>query len=681
MNMKLETRNGLTLPIWETFKLEGFIDNLNAYCKRGLELADEIALIPNPTFDDVIIPFVLHSKENNLILSALGHLKQTVLDKYTGISEIQEEATQISSAYANALSFHKGLFQAYVKVRDSKDFSLLTDEQKYIITEGIKSFELNGINLPKEEQERLKILSERGSLLENKFETNVTMSTEAWTLDLTDDSRLKGVDSDSIEMFRKEANRKGFSGYSISLKTGPYLAIQHLAEDRSLREEMWRAYASRASKTAKGGSGFDNSDIIVELIRIRNEEAKILGFSNYCELSISNKMAGGVGVIGVDKFFETLMTATLKKSELEISELSKFAMEEYGIDEIMPWDTNFLILKHKAKLFSVDDEEIRNYFPTQNVIDGFYSTMTRLFGCTFKENKEVSVWHPDVKFYEVCNENGDVFAGFYVDLFERKGKRGGAWMDDYNKRIKLPGINELPTAFLICNLKDVGNGKNYLSHDEIKILFHEGGHVLHHLLTEANYPNTNMMGVEWDTVELPSQLLEEWAWKKDFLQSISVHKETGESIPDELFERMIQSKNHMSGLYNGRQVAFGLYDWEIHKKSSVTEDEFLQDFKIAFEKSVATKVHPDQRGPQTFAHIFAGGYSAGYFSYNWANCLVADVWSAFKEAGIEHEKDVATRYKNEILAYGAMRPLVDSFRAFRGLNPKPELLIPFLGLE
>lgn len=680
MKMEIENKNGLTLPRWSTFNLATYLDDLRAANELGLEIANKIAAIPNPTFKDVILPFTVHSQEFGLTTSALFHLKDVVADKYPGIEEIAEEASVIMSRYSDEIGFHKGLFDAYVKVQNSDEFKNLSLEEKHIINEAIKGFKLRGIDLPVEKQERLKVLNEREAELQTKFSANSLAATEAWTLHIEDEKELSGLSADNLAMLRNLAKDKNLPGYLITLKPGPYFAIQELANNRELRKKTWLANATRASEIGTNPEN-DNTNIIVELISIRNETAKILGFNNYAELSIESKMAKDSGVLGVDIFFQTLKEKTLPKSKEDLYVLSNYATGELAIDTIEPWDLTYVSHKYKNEYYSVDNEKLRDYFPVSKVKAGFFATIERLFDCKITKHTGVDVWHPSVEFYEVSDLNGKVFAGFYMDLFERTGKRSGAWMNDLSPRLNAFGIQNLPTAYIVTNFRDIGDNENYLSHDEITTLFHEGGHNFHQLFTQANYIETGMMSVEWDAVELPSQLLEEWAWKYEVLQSISSHKETGEPLPRGMFDKMIAAKNYNAGVFNGRQVGLGLFDWSIHKLENVTKDEIFELYKAAMNESIAVEIKEAQRNPQTFGHIFSGGYSAGYYSYNWANGLVADVWAAFEEAGEDREKEVATRYKNEILAYGAMRPMSESFRAFRGRDPKPELLIPFLGLK
>jgi oligopeptidase A len=392
-------------------------------------------------------------------------------------------------------------------------------------------------------------------------------------------------------------------------------------------------------------------------------------------------MSGAVGVEGVSDFLAMLASASHPKSEEDRVLLKEFARSELGLDEMFPWDTGYVSRLYKDKFFAVHDEEIREYFPASKVMEGLFGLLQRMYGCTFRK-AEVSVWHPSVQFYEVCDGDGNVFAGFYVDLLARPGKRGGAWMDDLGPRISHDGINTLPVAFLCCNFRTPSSGgEPYLLHDDVVTTFHETGHVFHHLLTKVHYFATAMMHVEWDAVELPSQLLEHWAWNKAMLRAMSAHKETGSPLPDTLIEKMLLSKHYLAGLGYGRQFGLALFDWNLHKEKPVGLDGIMATYRDALGVATSVPVHEGGRGPHNFTHAFGGGYDAGYFSYSWANSLVADVAAVFDEAGEEGLVEIATRYRDEVLAPGASRPIIESFRAFRGRNPDPKYLIPYIGLN
>lgn len=678
--MEYFTKDGLTLPKWDSFKIDGFLENLDSLIEAGLILADKIGRIEHPTFSDVVSPLSKLKSEIVLEITILNHIKNVVSNNYPGINELDEEASKRLSAFDSKIGFHKGLYSAYEKIKNDTTFEQLTNEEKHIINETLKSYRLNGINLSEDKQERLKELREKDSELSSKFASNTVKATDAWALYLVDSTEINDLSPEVQEILKNEATAKGLDGYLIPLKHGIYMTVMDLSNNRSLREKLWRAFNAKCSEISYGEDSekFDNSNLISDFISNKSEQAKILGFNNFCELSIETKVSGSVGVAGVDDFLDTIASSSILKSEKEKTELTEFAKSEFGIEEIMPWDIARVSYLYQERFYSLNEEEVRKYFPFEKVLVGLFSLIEELFDCKIVENKEVVTWHKDAKFYEVTHSNGEVFSGFYIDIFEREGKKSGAWMESLTYKINFGDVNSLPTAFVVTNFRDNGQN-NYLSHNEITTLFHEMGHAMHHLVANTNYSQTSMMNLEWDAVELPSQLLEEWAWQEDVLQSLSCHKDTGEKLPNDLFLKIKASKFFMAGIGAGAQTGLGLFDFNVHKLDTVTASQALELYKDSFAKSSAMKVHKDARRPHTFSHIFGGGYSAGYFSYNWANALVADIANTLN--GSTNKKEIVQKYRKEILEYGASRPFIDSFVAFLGRKPDPKYLIPFLGLE
>lgn len=678
--MKYNNHNGLTLPVWESFTTDGFLDELKALYQEGLALADEVALLVQPTFADVVNCFEVLKLKQNLHLRALMHLKSVNMNAYEGISKIEEEALALESTYNTHIDFHQGLYRAHIFVREH-EYDQLNLEQRYIVDKAIKHFETNGVTLPKEQQDRLRAIREEIVRLQSLFETNVVNATDGWFLHVTDSQRLVGLPEDVIASAAKLAESKGKEGYLLSQKADVVLTVLDYADDRLLREELWHAFSTRASEISPLGAAFDNGPVMVKLLELRAESAAILGLPSHAAQSIRTKMAGATGVEGVSDFLSALTQASLPKSAKDREMLIQFAANELGLNDVLPWDLGYVARVYKDKFLAVDDEEVRDYLPAGKVMEALFGLLSRFYGCTFKK-AEVSVWHPSVQFYEVCDKEGKLFAGFFVDLLAREGKRNGAWMNDLGWRIHHDGVEQLPVALLCCNFRTPSDGSEpYLLHDDVDTTFHETGHVFHHLLTKANYFATAMMHVEWDAVELPSQLLQHWAWKKDMLRAMSAHKETGEPLPDTLIDAMLQSKHYLAGLGYGVQFGFALFDWNLHKEKPVDLMGIMSCFRESMHTSTASPVHYAARRPNNFTHAFGGDYDAGYFSYAWANSLVADVVAAFDEAGPEGEVAVAERYRDEILAYGSSRPIIESFRAFRGRNPDPKYLIPHIGLN
>jgi oligopeptidase A len=678
--MKFTNFNGMMLPLWESFTMSGFLEELNTMHQEGIALADAIALLPEPTFADLVNKFEALDLKRNLHIRFLGHMKSVDLDSFPGISKLEEECLAREIAYSTNLYFHQGFYRAHIFVREHA-YGQLNAEQRYILDESIKAFELNGVALPKEQQDRLRTIYEEIERLQSLFETNVVEATDGWSLHVTDKEKLVGIPEDVIRSAAQFAESKELPGYLISQKTNVVLTVLDYAENRELREELWRAFSARASEISPLGAEFDNGPVMVKLLELRAEAAGILGLPSHAAKSIRTKMSGVVGVDGVSDFLATLAKASLPKSEEDRTMLKAFAKSELGLDEMLPWDTGFVARAYKDKFLAVNDEEVRDYLPARKVMEALFGLLQRFYGCTFRK-AEVSVWHPSVQFYEVCDKNGKVFAGFYVDLLARPGKRGGAWMNDLGWHVSHDGINELPIGFLCCNFRTPSDGgEPYLLHDDVDTTFHETGHVFHHLLSKSNYFKTAMMHVEWDAIELPSQLMQHWAWDKSMLRTMSQHKETGKPLPDSLIDAMLRAKHYLAGLGYGRQFGLALFDWNLHKEKPVDLDGIMATYRNAMSIATSVPVHESGRGPHNFTHAFGGGYDAGYFSYSWANSLVADVANAFDEAGEEGQVEVAARYRDEILAWAARRPMIESFRAFRGRNPDPKYLIPYIGLS
>lgn len=678
--MKFQKLHGLSLPVWKSFTTEGFLEALKRYHQAGLALADEVAALPRPTYNDVICRFEHLDCQRLMHIRILGHLKNVDMDAYPGIAKLDREGAKRERAYNADLDFHKGLYNAYLFVH-AHEYDTLTLEQRYIIDEGIKGFEQNGVGLARKEQKCLRAALKEIAQLESTFETHVVKSVDAWSLQVTDEKRLAGIPLDVVKSAEKRAKKKKRPGYLFSQKSDVVLAVLEYADDRSLREELWHAFSLRASSSCPTPAKYDNSPIMVQLLALRDGAARLLGRTSHAMNSIQPKMSGAVGVEGVSNFIESLARVTHEKAMHDRKMLEDFAAQELGITDFQPWDFGYVSRIYKDKFLAVEDEKVRDYLPAGKVFEGLMGLMQRLFGCTLRE-AAVDTWHPDVRFYEVCDKNGKVFAGFYVDLLARQGKRSGAWMDDLGWRLNHDGIKSLPVAFLCCNFRTPSDGgEPYLLHDDVVTVYHETGHVFHHLLTRANYAQSAMMHVEWDTVELPSQLLEHWAWDRDMLRAMSAHKETGEAIPDGLIDAMLRAKHYLAGTYHGWLFGLALFDWNIHKGAPLDYSGIMSAFHDALITSNAVPVHDYGRGPNNFTHAFGGGYDAGYFCYSWALSLVADVAAAFAEAGKDGEAAVAARYCEEILARGASRPMIESFRAFRGRNPDPLYLIPYLGLN
>jgi oligopeptidase A len=479
---------------------------------------------------------------------------------------------------------------------------------------------------------------------------------------------------------QEAAKEKSLEGWLITLQQPDMMAVLTFAQSSQLREEVQRAYLTVASELS-GEGRWDNAPVMQGILRNAYEHAKLLGRSQYAELSLATKMAASVGVDGVRKFIDDLIARARPKALLEFAAMKKFAAEKLGITDFKPWDFLYVYEHMMQDLYAVDQEKVREYFPFEKVISGLATLLERIYGVNMVET-QVSVWREGVKFYEVYDAHGVLRGALYADMYAREGKKSGAWMDTLVSSRKLPEGMQIPVAYLNCNAsRPTEGGDAYLTHDDVITLFHESGHVFHHLMGLTDHPDLSMNHVEWDTVELPSQFLENWCWDKEMLVLMSEHKVTKETIPDDLIARMLAAKFFNTGLFTLRQLCLGYFDMELYSRYDPATP---VDPNVLW-KEVASTIevrpsHPDSRFPNSFGHIFAGGYSAGYFSYMWALGLAADARAVFDEAGDIFSRTVGERFVAEVLAPGSSRPMAESFRRFRGRDLDPDALAIHLGL-
>jgi len=678
--MNYEIRDGLTLPVWESFDAAHALAELSKLYDNGRAFAERIAAMESPTFADIIAD---EDNDNDIarVAGPLQHLFSTMKEKYPDLKGAMDAANELGVQYGADISFDKGLYEAYKKVRAREDFMSLTAEQQCIVQRAIEGFERAGIALPKEAQDELRKINQELTRLSTTFSDNVTKATDAWSLLIPecDAHRLRGIPEAAQEAMRRAAQKKGQVGALVALGMSDTLAVLEYAHDRDLRQEVWTARNARASSLSFALPEVDNGPLMPRMLQLRQRKAEILGFSSFNELSLSKKAARSVGVAGVDDFLCTIALAAQSSAKEDFARWQERS-KDHRITRMQPWDIPYLSRIIKEEKFDIDDEKVREYFPLQNVLATLSDILENWWGVTLAPIMDASVWHDSVTLYAVKNKDGATVAALYMDLFERNGKNGGAWMDDAVARRETSDGVQLPVAHLIGNFRKPADSDAYLSHDEMVTLFHEAGHCFHLLMTEAKYLSTNMTSVEWDTIELPSQFFENWCWEKDTLQYMSAHRITGEPIPDDLLDALIGQRYFESGSMAVRQVLQALFDWDAHKYVPASEQDLLAMYAALSEEIVLRPVRPEVRFPHAFSHIFAGGYAAGYFSYLWAEGLVADVYAAFAEEGGMMNAEVAERYRKEILAPGASRPMMESFRAFRGRDLDATKLIPYLGL-
>ncbi len=583
------------------------------------------------------------------------------------------------SAFSTEIGQHEPLFRAWQALHDSPAFASLSVAQQRAVSNALRDFRLSGIGLPAASKQQFAEVSERLSRLTSQFADQVLDATQAWSLTLPDDSRLQGLPANALQLLAALAEAAGDSGFRITLDMPSYLAVMTHARDRALREQIYTAYATRASDQGPQAGRFDNGPLISEILALRQQQAELLGFPHYAALSLEPKMADSVEQV-LD-FLHDLARRARPGAERDFAELKAFATAELGLDDLQPWDMTYAAEQLKQHRYALSQEDLRPYFPAPRVIEGLFAVVQRLFGITLVPAPELETYHPDVTAWAV-QEHGQTRAWFYLDLYARANKRGGAWMADARVRRRLPdGTLQLPIAFLTGNFNPPVNGKPaLLSHDEVTTLFHEFGHGLHHMLTEVEVAAVSgINGVAWDAVELPSQFLENWCWTPEGLALISGHVDSGEPLPQTLLDRLFAARHFQSGLMTLRQLEFSLFDLEIHRQRDV---DFARALTLLEDiRDLTSVLRPPRwnRFPCSFTHIFAGGYAAGYYSYKWAEVLSADAFAAFEEEGV-FNADTGLRFRAAVLAQGGSRPAAELFRAFRGRDPSPEALLRHSGL-
>ncbi|WP_372592319.1 oligopeptidase A [Guyparkeria sp.] len=597
------------------------------------------------------------------------------------LREAYEACLPKLSDYATELGQNEKLYHAYEAIRSGDGFEHLSMERQKVIDNTLRDFRLSGVALPEKEKARFKALKSELSRLTTTFANNLLDATNAWSLTLTEEARLAGIPASSRAMFRQAAEAEGESGWRITLDFPSFIAVMTHAEDRSLRETVYHAFITRASDVGPHGGRWDNSPVMERILAIRHEIAGMLGFANYAERSLATKMADSPEA--VLEFLEQLAEQALPRAREEIRELAEFARDAGGPDALAPWDVPFYSEQLREVRFSITQEQLKPYFPADRVVEGLFRVVRRLFGIRVTEREGVPVWHPDVRFFEIHDREGELRGRFYLDLYARKHKRGGAWMADCIQRRRCEdGSLQVPAAFLTCNFSPpVGDEPALLTHDEVTTLFHEFGHGLHHLLTRIETAGVaGIQGVAWDAVELPSQFLENWCWERDALDLFARHHETGEPLPDTLFENMRAARQFQSGMQMVRQLEFSLFDLILHQEYDPETGARVQDTLDEVRRQVAVIQPPEyNRFQHGFAHIFAGGYAAGYYSYKWAEVLSADAYSRFEEDGVFNERTGAD-FLVHILERGGSDDPMSLFKAFRGREPSIDPLLRQYGI-
>jgi oligopeptidase A len=582
------------------------------------------------------------------------------------------------SEYGTWMGQHVGLYQAYRQIADSELFATLDGAQQKAIDNALRDFRLAGVALPAKEQQQYARLRKQLAELGSKFSDNVLDATNAWSKLVTAD-RLRGLPETALANARQAAEQAGLDGYLINLEFPSFYPVLAYCEDAALREEVYTANCTRASELGPNGGKWDNGAVIEEILELRRQLARLLGFANYAELSLATKMADSPAHVA--DFLEQLAARSHPQAEQEWRELQDFARENYHADEIDAWDVSFYSEKLRQSRYQVSQEDMRPFLPVSKVLPGLFKVLEQLYGITMRQVDEFDSYHPTVQLFEVL-QDGELIARFYLDLYARAQKRGGAWMDNCRVRRLANGQLQIPVAYLVCNFSPpVGDTPALLSHTELTTLFHEFGHGLHHMLTRQTVASVSgINGVAWDAVELPSQFLENWCWERESLALISGHYQTGEALPVELLDKLLAARNFQSAMVMARQLEFALFDWRLHREWGTADLTSVQELMDEVRREVAVAMPPPfNRFQHSFSHIFAGGYAAGYYSYKWAEVLSADAFSLFEEEGI-FNREAGSAFRTHILEAGGSSEPMELFVAFRGREPKIEPLLRHCGI-
>jgi oligopeptidase A len=664
------------LPLFDQIEPKHVLPALDHVLESNRKALDALTQVSHPDWDNFMAPLEQLDEKLQRIWGPVTHLN--AVKNSDELRPIYQEGTQKVSAYHADMAQNEALYAAIKQVRSNESFSALNHEQKQVIEHALRDFRLSGAELEGADKERFKAIQMRLSELSTTFEQHVLDATRAFELHITDEDDLAGL-PDSIRdgaAQRARENDQYGSGWLFTLDIPSYLPFMQYAENRALRERIYTAYVTRASE-----GELDNGPVIGETLKLRKEAAALIGFEDYGSYSLATKMAESSDE--VVSFLRELAQKSRGMAESEIAELKAFAKSELGIDQLQAWDVPFAAEKLRLHTYAISDEELKPYFPEQKVLNGMFALVEQLYGIDIREEKAPK-WHKNVRFFALYDKNSEKIAGFYLDPYARAHKRGGAWMDECTVRFhKEDGTLQLPVAYLVCNFDaPVGDKPALWTHNEVLTLFHEFGHGLHHMLTEVSTRSVSgINGVPWDGVELPSQFMENFCWERKVVDLFARHFKTDEPLPEVLFDKMIAAKNFQSGMQMLRQIEFALFDMLLHTEFLPEGDKSVQQLLDEVRGEVAVLTPPDfNRFQNSFSHIFAGGYGAGYYSYKWAELLSADAYAAFEEEGITNPA-TASRFRESILAIGGSRDLMEGFEAFRGRKPSVDALLRHSGIQ
>ncbi|ENR6208369.1 oligopeptidase A [Serratia marcescens] len=670
-----------SLPPFSAIRPEDIVPAVQSALADCRAAVERVVAQPGPfTWDNLCQPLAESDDRLSRIWSPVGHLNS--VKNSPELRAAYEQALPLLSEYGTWVGQHEGLYQAYRSLKEGAAFETLSVPQRKAVDNALRDFELSGIGLSADKQQRYGEIVARLSELGSTYSNNVLDATMGWSKLITDEAELSGLPESALAQAQAMAQAKEQDGWLLTLDMPSYLPVLTYADNRALREEMYRAFATRASDQGPNAGKWDNSEVMAETLALRHELAQLLGFDTYADKSLATKMAESPEqVIG---FLSDLAKRARPQAEQELAQLRAFAKQHYGVDELDAWDITYYGEKQKQHLFSISDEQLRPYFPEQRVVEGLFEVVKRIYGITAKERKDVDTWHPDVRFFDLFDADGELRGSFYLDLYARENKRGGAWMDDCVGSLrKADGTLQKPVAYLTCNFnRPLGDQPALFTHNEVTTLFHEFGHGLHHMLTQIDTAGVSgINGVPWDAVELPSQFMENWCWEPEALAFISGHYQSGEPLPKAMLDKLLAAKNYQAALFILRQLEFGLFDFRMHFEYSPEKGAQILPTLAEVKKMVAVMPSPSWgRFPHAFSHIFAGGYAAGYYSYLWAEVLSADAYSRFEEEGI-FNAETGKSFLDNILSRGGSEEPMALFKRFRGREPQLDAMLRHYGIK
>ncbi len=667
------------LPSFSEIKPEYIEPALDYVLDNAKKTVDELLSdLQHVTWKNLVLPMEALDASIDHVWSPVSHLNSVM--NSDELRDAYNACLPKLSQFGTELGQNEDLYKAYKSIAEGSEYQYLDHAQQKVIDNAIRDFRLSGVELSKHDRDKFKAISQALTELTAKFEQNLMDATHAWKKHITDESLLAGLPESTKEMAAQFAKRDDLEGWLFTLDFPSYMPVMSYANDRDFREEMYTAFATKASDQGPNAGQWDNTEVMKEILKLRHELANLIGFANHAERSLATKMAKSPQQV-LD-FLTDLAARSTPIAEKEIEELTAFANETSGMTKLEAWDVTYFAEKLRQQRYSISQEQLKPYFPEDKVVAGLFAVVNKLYGLEIKERNDIDVWHKDVRFFDIFDGEGELRGQFYLDLYARNHKRGGAWMDECLVRRQTEQGIETPVAFLTCNFSEpVGDKPALFTHDEVTTLFHEFGHGLHHMLTKIYHAGVSgINGVAWDAVELPSQFMENWAWEREALDLISGHFETGDVLPQDLFDKMIAARNFQSAMIMVRQLEFSIFDFRLHLEYDPAQANQVEKILAEVREQVAVVKPPEfNRFAHSFSHIFAGGYAAGYYSYKWAEVLSADAFSKFEEKGI-FDRKTGLEFLQAILEQGGSKEPMELFVEFRGREPKIDALLRHSGI-